>query len=87
MKENISTHTIEHPSLGEGLVRLPQEFIDYTSSLFGEERWKNYLDSFEGDVPVSVRLNPFKAPLQLPRGGGLFDSNETLSGNPDNEKR
>ena len=68
-------------------MELPKEFIDYTSSLFGEERWKNYLASFEESVPVSVRLNPFKAPLQLPRGGGLFDSNETLTENPDNEKR
>ena len=67
-------------------MELPKEFIDYTSSLFGEERWKNYLASFEESVPVSVRLNPFKAPLQLPRGGGLFDSNETLTENPDNEK-
>ena len=68
-------------------MELPKEFIDYTSSLFGEERWKNYLASFDESVPVSVRLNPFKAPLQLPRGGGLFDSNETLTENPDNEKR
>ena len=68
-------------------MELPKEFVDYTSSLFGEERWKNYLASFDESVPVSVRLNPFKAPLQLPRGGGLFDSNETLTENPDNEKR
>ena len=40
---------------------LPKEFVDYTSELFGEERWKNYLASFDGSVPVSVRLNPFKA--------------------------
>ena len=46
-------------------MELPKEFIDYTSSLFGEERWKNYLASFEEAVPVSVRLNPFKTPLQL----------------------
>lgn len=39
---------------------LPKEFVEYTSELFGEERWKNYLSSFEGSVPVSVRLNPFK---------------------------
>lgn len=39
---------------------LPKEFVEYTSELFGEERWKNYLASFEGSVPVSVRLNPFK---------------------------
>ena len=67
-------------------MELPKEFVDYTSSLFGEERWKNYLASFDESVPVSVRLNPFKTPLQLPRGGGLFDSNETLTENPDNEK-
>ena len=64
MKENMSGNTISHPSLGEGLVRLPQEFIEYTSSLFGEERWKNYLASFDGSVPVSVRLNPFKMPKE-----------------------
>ena len=39
---------------------LPKEFVEYTSELFGEERWKNYLSSFEGSVPVSVRMNPFK---------------------------
>ena len=64
MQEEISTSTIKHPSLGEGLVRLPQEFIEYTSSLFGEERWENYLASFDGSVPVSVRLNPFKMPKE-----------------------
>ena len=41
-------------------MQLPKEFIEYTSSLFGEEKWKNYLASFDGSVPVSVRLNPFK---------------------------
>ena len=60
----MSASTIEHPSFGEGLVRLPQEFVEYTSSLFGEERWKNYLASFDGSVPVSVRLNPFKMPKE-----------------------
>ena len=64
MQEEISTSTIKHPSPGEVLVRLPQEFIEYTSSLFGEERWKNYLASFDGSVPVSVRLNPFKMPKE-----------------------
>lgn len=39
---------------------LPEEFIDYTSSLFGEERWQRFVDSFSEPVPVSVRLNPFK---------------------------
>ena len=60
MEKITSGNTISHPSLWEGLGGLPKEFIDYTSSLFGEERWKNYLASFEESVPVSVRLNPFK---------------------------
>ena len=51
-------------------MELPKEFIEYTSSLFGEEKWKNYLASFDGSVPVSVRLNPFKAP-QSPEGASV----------------
>lgn len=39
---------------------LPKEFIDYTSQLFGQERWGRYLASFDEQVPVSVRYNPFK---------------------------
>ncbi len=39
---------------------LPQEFIDYTKALFGDERWERYLASYEEDTPVSVRLNPYK---------------------------
>ena len=55
---------------GEGafVMDLPKEFVDYTSELFGEERWKNYLASFDGSVPVSVRMNPFKA-SDTPEGG------------------
>lgn len=41
-------------------MELPKEFVEYTSELLGKERWENYLASFEGSVPVSVRLNPFK---------------------------
>ena len=64
MEKITSGNTISHPSLWEGLGGLPKEFIDYTSSLFGEERWKNYLASFDESVPVSVRLNPFKMPTE-----------------------
>lgn len=39
---------------------LPEEFISYTKEIFGEERWKNFMDSFTQPLPVSVRLNPFK---------------------------
>lgn len=41
-------------------MELPKEFVEYTSELLGKERWENYLASFEGSVPVSVRMNPFK---------------------------
>lgn len=39
---------------------LPEEFISYTKKLFGEELWKQYIAAFEKDVPVSIRLNPWK---------------------------
>lgn len=45
---------------------LPKEFIDYTSALFGEERWQRFLHSFDEVTPVSIRVNPFKMPGQLP---------------------
>lgn len=41
-------------------MQLPEEFSAYTSNLLGEERWQRYLDAFNEDTPVSVRLNPFK---------------------------
>lgn len=40
---------------------LPSEFTEYTSKLFGEQRWQQYLASFNEDTPVSIRLNPLKA--------------------------
>ena len=41
---------------------LPEDFITYTRELFGEDRWQRYLDAFDGEAPVSIRINPFKAP-------------------------
>ena len=40
---------------------LPSEFSEYTSRIFGKERWEKYLRSFQEETPVSIRLNPFKA--------------------------
>ena len=40
---------------------LPTEFSEYTSRIFGKERWEKYLRSFQEETPVSIRLNPFKA--------------------------
>ena len=41
-------------------MNLPQEFIDYTSALFGEERWQYFLKSFDEKALTSIRLNPWK---------------------------
>ena len=45
---------------------LPQAFIDYTRPLMGDERFERYLQSFEEDAPVSIRLNPLKAEGLVP---------------------
>ena len=39
---------------------LPQAFVDYTSALFGPQRWERYMHAFDSATPVSIRLNPFK---------------------------
>ena len=41
--------------------KLPNDFIEYTRPLFGEERWQRFLDVFSKPAPVSIRLNPLKA--------------------------
>lgn len=40
--------------------QLPTQFVEYTSALMGDEKWKRYVASFEEETPTSVRLNPFK---------------------------
>ena len=46
-------------------------FIEYTSQLFGEERWQRYLDAFNEPTPVSIRLNPFKVGNPFNAGGDM----------------
>ncbi len=41
-------------------MNLPQDFIDYTKSLFGDELFDSYLSAFEEPAPASIRINPFK---------------------------
>ncbi len=48
-------------------MHLPQAFIDYTSLLFGPQRWERFVQAFDEPAPVSVRLNPFKC-----QGGPVF---------------
>ena len=42
------------------MTQLPAAFTDYTRQLMGDERFERYLQSFEEEPPVSIRLNPKK---------------------------
>ena len=42
------------------MAELPQIFTEYTRQLMGAERFERYLQSFEEEPPVSIRLNPKK---------------------------
>ena len=48
---------------------LPQPFVDVTRQLFGDERFERYLQSFDEEAPVSIRLNPLKAKGMKPVEG------------------
>lgn len=41
-------------------MQLSKEFINYTSTILGTERWERFIKSFEKSVPCSVRMNPWK---------------------------
>lgn len=43
------------------MTKLPVEFTDTTRQLMGDERFERYLQSFEEEAPVSIRLNPKKS--------------------------
>lgn len=53
---------------------LPQEFIDYTRPLMGEERFARFMDALELPAPVSIRLNPFK----VESGQPTLDAGESV---------
>lgn len=42
------------------MLPLPQEFIAYTSALFGAERWAKYEQALTQKACVSMRFNPWK---------------------------
>ena len=41
-------------------MNLPQEFVDYTSALFGPERWQHFVKAFDETPVTSIRFNPWK---------------------------
>ena len=52
-------------------MQLPEDFIRETKLLMGEERFNSYLEAFQEEAPVSIRLNP----QTLGDGSFLFDNN------------
>lgn len=44
------------------MIRLPEEFIKSTRETFGDERFERYIQAFDEEPPVSIRLNPRKVP-------------------------
>ena len=55
-------------------MQLPQDFTTYTSALFGKQRWQRFMQSFDENVPVSIRLNPFKH-----KGEMLFNNAQPIA--------
>ena len=53
------------------MVQLPAAFTEKTRQLMGEERFERYLQSFEEDAPVSIRVNPMKASPNPSKGRGV----------------
>ena len=53
------------------MVQLPTAFTEKTRQLMGEERFERYLQSFEEEPPVSIRLNPMKASPNPSKGRGV----------------
>ena len=53
------------------MVQLPAAFTEKTRQLMGEERFERYLQSFEEETPVSIRLNPMKTSPNPSKGRGV----------------
>jgi 16S rRNA C967 or C1407 C5-methylase (RsmB/RsmF family) len=41
-------------------MQLPEDFVRETRQLMGEERFNRFMEAFNEDAPVSIRLNPLK---------------------------
>ncbi len=49
------------------MVNLPEDFIRETRLVMGEERFDRYLEAFNEEAPVSIRINPRKVAFHAPR--------------------
>lgn len=50
----------------EKMMQLPEEFVQQTHRVMGEQRFDRFLASFDDDPPVSIRLNPKKVGSDSP---------------------
>ena len=50
-------------------MQLPEEFITYTREMMGTALFQRYLDAFNQEPPVSIRLNPLKTQGLTVAGG------------------
>ncbi len=41
-------------------MKLPEQFETYTKRIMGDVLWEAYKNAFDGDTPVSIRINPDK---------------------------
>ncbi len=60
------------------MAQLPVAFTEKTRQLMGEERFERYLQSFEEEPPISIRVNTRTHPQPLPEGGEF----EVVGGEP-----
>ena len=42
------------------MTELPEDFIRETRQVMGEQRFNRFMEAFDDDAPVSIRLNPMK---------------------------
>jgi 16S rRNA C967 or C1407 C5-methylase (RsmB/RsmF family) len=51
------------------MIQLPDDFIKQIRPVFGEERFERFVKALDEPSPVSIRVNPHRAPTNLPQLG------------------
>ena len=63
-------------------MQLPEDFVQETRQLMGEERFSRFMAAFDEDAPVSIRLNPLKVSHAVGEGVPWCPAGIYLSGRP-----
>ena len=67
-------------------MQLPEDFIRETKQLMGAERFSRYMEAFDEEAPVSIRLNPQTLGDQTLGDGSSCLTRCAVSGNSQTEK-